>query len=300
MMVSLLINFGRKIKITVGLATFTNEELEVRFEVPFDDDSKPNQSKVEIYNLSDSTIAKLKRGDQATVQAGYGSDIGVLASGKVNKVLTKWQGVDKITTIHFIEGDDFTLVKVSVANADKDTIRYHNRGVFKGQVVEGALGIGFKPGADGLTIIKRIVSALGIQLGGPIVIKKNTIYKKGYLITQLILNNLEEVVRDCGSIMYHRRGKLVIRPIDVGTDENFLLEENTGLIESPGQFEETEKAGSINSQVRGYNVKCLLQHRITTASIIEIKSVTANGKYRAMRGKHIADKDSFQTEFQCI
>lgn len=295
-----MMNFGRKIKITVGRATFTNDELEIRFEVNFDEDSKPNQHKVEIYNLSDSTIAQMKRGDQANVQAGYGTDIGVLGSGKVSKILTKWAGVDKITTIYIMEGDDFTTVKVSLADADKDSIRYYEKGAFKGQLVEGGLSIGFKPGTDGLTIIKRLVGALGIQLGGPITLKKNTIYKKGYNVTQLILNNLEEVVRDCGSVMYHRRGKLVIRPIDVGTDENFLLEENTGLLEHPGQFEETEKAGSVNTQVQGYNVKCLLQHRITVASIITIKSATANGKYRALRGKHIANKDSFQTEFQCV
>lgn len=295
-----MINFGRKIKITVGRATFTNDELEIRFEVNFDEDSKPNQHKVEIYNLSDSTIAQMKRGDQANVQAGYGSDIGVLGSGKVSKILTKWAGVDKITTIYIIEGDDFTTVKVSLADADKDSIRYYEKGAFKGQLVEGGLSIGFKPGTDGLTIIKRLVGALGIQLGGPIILKKNAIYKKGYNVTQLILNNLEEVVRDCGSVMYHRRGKLVIRPIDVGTDENFLLEENTGLLEHPGQFEETEKAGSVNTQVQGYNVKCLLQHRITVASIITIKSGTANGKYRALRGKHVANKESFQTEFQCV
>lgn len=295
-----MINFGRKIKITVGRATFTNDELEIRFEVNFDEDSKPNQHKVEIYNLSDSTIAQMKRGDQANVQAGYGSDVGVLGSGKVSKILTKWAGVDKITTIYIIEGDDFTTVKVSLADADKDSIRYYEKGAFKGQLVEGGLSIGFKPGTDGLTIIKRLVGALGIQLGGPIILKKNTIYKKGYNVTQLILNNLEEVVRDCGSVMYHRRGKLVIRPIDVGTDENFLLEENTGLLEHPGQFEETEKAGSVNTQVQGYNVKCLLQHRITVASIITIKSGTANGKYRALRGKHVANKESFQTEFQCV
>lgn len=293
-------NFGRKIKITVGDAVFTNDELEVRFEVPFDDDSKPNQSKVEIYNLSEDTISKLRRGDQASIQAGYDTDIGVLASGKVSQVVTKWEGVNKITVIRIIEGDDYTTVKVSLANADKDSIRFHNDGAFKGQVVEGALSIGFKPGTDGKTIITRLVKALGIQLGGPISLKKNMIYKKGYVVTQLILNNLEEVVRDCGSIMYHRRGKLIIRPIDVGTDENFILEEETGLIEIPSQFEETEHKGTTNVQVRGYNVKCLLQHRITTASVIEIKSVTAKGKYRAMRGKHIADKDSFQTEFQCI
>lgn len=285
-------NFGRKIKVTIGRAVFTNDDLEIRFEVNFDDDPKPNAHKVQIYNLSQNTISQLKKGDTATIQAGYGNDIGVLAIGKVNKVLTKNEGVDKITTIHIIEGDDFTRVKVSVQNADKNTIKYYKDGVKKGQVIEGSLGIGFKAGTKGSTIINRLVSVLGIKLAHPPILVRDKVYSKGYLVTKLIMNNLEEVVKDCGSAIYHRRGKLVIRPITQGIDENFILEENTGLIESPTPFEEDD--------IKGYTVKCLLQHRITTASIITIKSKTANGKYRAERGKHIADANDFYTQFDVI
>jgi hypothetical protein len=100
--------------------------------------------------------------------------------------------------------------------------------------------------------------------------------------------------------MYHRRGKLVIRPVEIGTDEKFTLEENTGLIGSPSEFEITDKKGSEDKAVRGYTVKCLLQHRITTCSILTIKSKSANGVYRAFKGKHIADADDFITEFECV
>ncbi|WP_416730309.1 phage protein [Fictibacillus sp. JL2B1089] len=277
-------NFRRIIKISVGEASFTNEELEIRFEAPFDDDIQPNQSKVQIYNLSKSTLSRLRKGQNATIQAGYEGDIGVLSSGVVSKIVTKWEGLDKITSIYFIEGEDFTRIKVTNSTTNK----------------KGSLSIGFKEGSDGLTIIKRLVSVLGIKLGAPITLKKNVIYKKGYIVTQLIMNNLEEVVRDCGSIMYHRRGKLVIRPVDIGTDEKFTLEENTGLIGSPSEFEITDKKGSEDKAVRGYTVKCLLQHRISTCSVLKIKSKSANGQYRAFKGKHIADADDFYTEFECV
>jgi hypothetical protein len=287
-------------KIQVGEAVFTNEDMEIRFESEFDDDVNPNKSKIQIYNLSDSTISKLKTGQKATIQAGYEGDIGVIAEGKVYSILTKWEGVDKITNIWFLEGDDYTRIKVSVANADKNTIRYHRDGVYKGQVIESSLGIGFKPGTDGLTIIKRLVSVLGISLGAPIVLGKNVIYKKGYLVTQLIMNNLEEVVRDCGAIMYHRRGKLIIRTLEMGTDEKFIIEENTGLLQTPSEFEETDKKGTEDIQRKGYTVKTLLQHRITTCSIVTVKSRSANGKYRAYKGKHIADANDFYTEFNGV
>jgi hypothetical protein len=292
-------NYKRVVKIQIGQRVITNDELEIRFESPFDNDVKPNESKIEIYNLSETTIAQFKRGQTATIQAGYDGDIGVIASGKVSSVITKWEKVDKITTVRFIEGEDFTTVKVSVENADKSSIKYKT-GVQAGQVSEGALSIGFKPNTDGLTIIKRLVAVLGIKLGAPIVLKENVRYKKGYVVTQLIMNNLEEVVRDCGAIMYHRRGKLIIRTLESGFDENFTIEEDTGLLSTPSQFEETDKKGSYDVLMKGYKLRTLLQHRITTCSIVNIKSKSANGKYRAYKGIHVLDANDYYTEINVV
>lgn len=285
-------NFGRIVRVTVGRVTFSSEDLEIRFDVPFDDDTKPNESRVDIYNLSPNTLSQLKKGESASIQAGYNGDIGIIANGKVRSVVTKKDGVDKITSIFILEGDDFTRIKVTVDTADKSSIKRYREGVKKGQVVEESLSIGFKPGTKASTIINRLVGVLGIKLGGPIVLKKDVVYKKGYVVTRLILNNLEEVVRDCGSIMYHRRGNLMIRPIDVGIDENFIAESATGLIGTPSQFDEDGE--------KGYVVKMLLQHRVTTCSIIEVKSKSAKGKYRAIKGRHIKDKDDFYSEFKIV
>lgn len=283
-------NLGRKIKVTVGKMTFNSDDLEIRFENPFDDDPKPNQTVIEIYNLSKSTLSHMKKGDYVTLQAGYDKDVGVIANGKASKILTSKDGVDKITKIYMLEGDDFTRVKVTPKTADP--AEKYTKGKNKGKSKKQAMKISFKKGTTGLTIIKRLIDVLGIKLGAPIKLVKNKVYKKGYTVTGLILNNLEEVVRDCGSVMYHRRGKLIIRPLKEGTDERFLLSEDTGLIGSPEPFDD--------DGIKGFKVKCLLQHRITTASIIQIKSKTANGKYRVRKGKHVADTDDYYTEFEVI
>ena len=58
--------FGRVKKVSIEgkyKTTFSGDELEIRFEVPFDDDTKPNQSKIEIYNLSDDSINRMAAGD---------------------------------------------------------------------------------------------------------------------------------------------------------------------------------------------------------------------------------------------
>ncbi|WP_162877067.1 phage protein [Aeribacillus pallidus] len=267
--------FGRVIKVKTSGFTFTNDNLEIRFTVPFDDDPKPNISKIEIFNLSHDTINRIKRGATCTIEAGYRGDFGVIAAGKVTSVLTRREGVDKITTITVMEGDDYSRIKVTAKSAtDKKSLK-----------------ITFKKGTKASVIIKRLCSVLGIKLAY-MKLPRNITYKKGYTVTGLILNNLEEVVRDCGASMYYRRGQMVIRSIKEGTDERFILKEETGLIESPEPFEE--------EGVKGYKAKCLLQHRITTASIVEIQSKTAKGKYRARKGEHRADGNDFVTEFEVI
>lgn len=290
MMVNTMNNFGRKIKVTVGKMTFKNDDLEIRFSSPFDDDAKPNQTIIEIYNLSKTTLSHMKKGDSVSLQAGYSKDIGEIASGKASKILTSKDGVDKITKIYMLEGNDFSRIKVTPKTADP--AEKYTKGKNKGKSKKQAMKISFKKNTTGLTIIKRLVDVLGIKLGSPIKLVKNKVYKKGYTVTGLILNNLEEVVHDCGSVMYHRRGKLIIRPLKEGTDEKFLLSEETGLIGSPEPFDD--------DGVKGYTIRCLLQHRITTASIIQIKSKTANGKYRVRKGKHIADTDDFYTEIEVV
>ncbi|MDE3837941.1 hypothetical protein C0966_00770 [Bacillus methanolicus] len=262
--------FGRVVKVHVESdkykADFSGDNLHIEFEVPFDDDEKPNQTEIRIFNLSKTSISRIIKGASCTLQAGYRSDYGVIAQGKITSVYTNREGVNKITIIKMLEGQDYSGKKTKKP-------------------------ITFKAGTKADVIIKRLVQVLGIRLA-EMKLPKNVVYKKGYTVTGNIMNNLVEVVRDSGASMYWRKGKMIIRSIKEGTDERFRLEESTGLIESPEAFEE--------DGYKGYNVKSLLQHRITTASIIEIRSKTANGKYRVKKGKHICNGSDFITEMQVI
>ncbi|UYT83932.1 phage protein [Priestia megaterium] len=270
--------FGRVIKVHVEgdyKADFSNEDFHIQFEVPFDDDSTPNQITVEIYNLSNTSINHIKKDCTLILQAGYKGDYGILSQGKISSVLTKRDGVDKVTTIYMIEGQDYSGVKVSSSTSTS----------------KKSLEIAFAKGTKADVIIKRLVSTLGIRLG-EMKLPKNPSYASGYTVTGNILNNLNEVVKDCGAALYYRKGTLVVRSIKEGTDERFVLEEATGLLGSPDPFEEDD--------YKGYTAICLLQHRISTASIIEIKSKTANGQYRAKKGKHVASGNDFKTEMTVI
>lgn len=285
------VNFGWVKKVSIG-AFKIDDQVEIRFHSKFDNNAQPNESRIEILNLSKTTVRRFKRGMRVTLEAGYDGDFGILSIGKLDKITERWEGPTKINTLYYIEGDDFSKIKVDATTATKDTVRYHKDGHKQGDVVEGALAINFAKGTDGLTIIKRLSSALGMKIEGDIILRENVVYKKGYSCTKVILNDLETVVNDCGSIIYHRRGKIVIRPINMGTDERFKLTEETGLIGIPSMEESQE--GTI------IKVRCALQHRITTCSIIDIESRYIKGKYRVFKGEHIAEKSQFYTEFYAI
>ncbi len=290
--------FDRVIKVTIKNGAYTGnysnsqtDGVEIRFEIPFDDDSEPNAGSVYLYNLSKTSLSHIKRGATITVQAGYKADYGVLVIGRVASVHTRMENTTRITKIRYIEGDDYSRIKVTPKMADP--AEKYTTGKKKGQSKPQKLQIAFKKGTKGSTIIKRLVDVLDIKLDGNIELVRDKVYKKGYVVTKLILNNLEEVVRDCGSVIYHRRGRLTIRPLKKGKDERFTLNEDTGLLKQPGSFETEDE--------QGYAVECLLQHRITTASIIQLKSSTANGSYRVVRGKHICDGiNTFKTECDVI
>ncbi|WP_100488550.1 phage protein [Sporolactobacillus pectinivorans] len=312
--------YGRVIKIQISgsLSTeITGDQMEIHFEVPFDDDAKPNTSTVDIFNLSPATISRIKGGMICTVQAGYRGDYGVIASGRISTVLTSKDGVDKKTTISFVEGEDYSHKTVTLAESDPAQKYYvnqrvklatpirkvhyehgrkyvsyiHYKTVKVAKYKKRTHVITFAAGTLGSTIIKRLVKDLGIKLA-QLSVPYNKVYTKGYRVTGLIENNLEEVCRDCKAALYYRRGKMVIRSITEGNDENFTLNVNSGLIESPTPFDDDTG--------KGFTVKCLLQHRITTASIISVQSATCNGKFRAKIGKHVCDGGSFTTEVNVI
>lgn len=78
-----------------GDVTIKSSELDIEFEVPFDDDMEANEAEITVYNLSKSTICKLKRKSGISIEAGYNDDTGVIFNGYIDKVSTKYSDTAK-------------------------------------------------------------------------------------------------------------------------------------------------------------------------------------------------------------
>jgi len=261
--------FKRYVEVVTGNLKFNNTDLDIEFEVPFDDDLEPNISEVTIYNLSESTRNKLKRGETISINAGYVEDKGLILNGRINSISTTPLGADRATVIKVLDTYPFNV---------KKTLQRSYKGKIK---------------AD--AILKDLTKALGLKVA-ILKLPTNKVYDKGFSINGEIFKKIQDVANDCGASAYISRQQTYIRPITEGDNHRFILSPDTGLIGSPEYFE-NERKGVI---VKGYKAKSLLEHRMNTASIIELQSIVTKSKVRVKKGKHICKGNSFYTEVEAV
>src|SRR5690606_38089457 len=78
----------------------------IEFDMPFGSGSAAAVGNIRIFNLSDETTAKIEREAPVIVRAGYEGDVGTVAVGTIEDASTKWEGVDKTTTLFVGDGTD--------------------------------------------------------------------------------------------------------------------------------------------------------------------------------------------------
>ena len=66
----------RQATLTLGGNQYTLDGLNFSFKVQFEDRAKVSTAQLEVYNLSPSTRASLKKGDAVIITAGYKGDVG--------------------------------------------------------------------------------------------------------------------------------------------------------------------------------------------------------------------------------
>lgn len=258
--------FGSVATIISGDVTLSSETLDVEFTVPFDDDMEPNEAAIIVYNLSDNTIKQLKKGAALSIEAGYKCDTGVLFSGYISKVETKYDSADKVTTIYAM-----------------DDIKDHS--------IES---LSFSKGAKASYILKTLISKTGI----PVAVfdpRRDHTYKDGQTVDGDLMENIRQYAEVCGISVYVSKGKIYARHIKEGDNLNFNVSSDTGMIGSPSSFEEEITAEDYKDTVNGYEVEMLLQHRMSAGAIVELTSRTAKGTYRVCSGEHRFSPDEAVT-----
>lgn len=264
--------YGQEVVLKSGDITIKNSDLDIEFDISFDDDTEANESEVVIYNLTTTTLNKLKKGQKVTLEAGYSGDTGIILSGYISKKVTKWESVDKKTTLYIIDNNQLKEKKIK--------------------------SISFKKGSKASYILKTLVDKVGLPVG-VFKIKRDYTYKDKTTVDGGIMENIKKYAKTCGVSAYICKGKIYVRSLKDGDNIKFTVKPETGLL-SIEEFEEEEEIEKYKDVTKGLNISMLLQHRITTASIIQVQSKNFKGTYRVRSGKHTYDGINFLTEIEVI
>lgn len=263
--------FGSAAVIKSGSVTLNSDELDFEFTVPFDDDVEANEIEITVYNLSDNTVNNLKRTADITIEAGYKGDTGVIFKGFIDNVKTGYEDVDKVTTITC----------------------YNCAGT---ETVEN---ITYSENTKASTILRDLIEKLGMPIA-VFKVRRDWTYTDSVTVDGCIREEIKKYAEVCGISVYANNGSIYARYIKDGDNINFTVNEDTGLIGSPEHYTEEINAEDYVDVIDGYKVEMLLQHRITTGAIINLKSREANGTFRVRKGEHSYADGEAVTTFEAI
>ncbi|TDF92204.1 hypothetical protein E1757_30675 [Paenibacillus piri] len=258
-------NFGRVAEIQTGTKSFSSKDFTIEFTVPFDNDLLPNESEIKIYNLSDSTLAKIELNQTLLINAGYEGDTGMILHGYISEVKTAWNGVDKETTIHVLDSDDLSSRKLE--------------------------DVAYAEGTRASFILQEMAGQLGLPLA-QFYLNQDVQYDGGYTASGDVTDIIKKIAADCGTSAYINKGQLYIRNLRHGADDVIELSQDTGLIGRPEPFKE--------ESFSGMKLKSQLQHRITTASVIRLLSRQKEATLHIRKGSHKMTSSDFVTEMEGI
>lgn len=195
--------FKRSIIIQTGKVTINADDLDMEFDVEFDDDTETNESEITVYNLSDTTIQNIKKGEKLTLTAGYKEDTGIILSGFISQVKTSFDDLDKVTIIKVVD---------SAGGAEREI-----------------KDLAFAKGVSASKVLRKLIEMTKLPLA-VFSIQRDFVYKDGLTINDGLMETIKKQAQVCGVSAYVNKGQVYVQPLSKGEDVNFSLTVDTGLI----------------------------------------------------------------------
>lgn len=252
--------------ITIGEIVFDYDELDVEFEVKCTDDNKSDLATIKLYNLSDTTLQKLKLNQDVSIDAGYRDIHGVIFNGIVESISTSRDENDFITTIE----------------ATPNNRAYANT----------IINRQFKAGIKASEVIKQIETMCNFtmdikELG------KDTVYPNGKVFSGRLSNVIPILARDTGTICRFTNTTIEFKLPNKAYSSVLHLGGEQGLIRIDKKMDKADikekndkstnkKAKKDNSKVTSnkakFDIECLLIPLIKIGQLLEIESTLFKGQ----------------------
>lgn len=245
------------------------EDLHVTFEISKSSDNRRggNSASIEIYNLSDATLAKFETEFLACeFHVGYeGTGINLLVAGEVVQVSTRKSGNDRVTQL--LIGEGYVALNHQTLNST------------------------IAPGKKVFDVIEEIRRKMpGISRGVFTGMNGEQLCTYGYPLTGVPKKALEEICET------YRMEYSIDRNVLSVTDEGglkdklkstaFVLNQYTGLIEIPFYATERVKQKGDKTKRVGVQFKALLNTEIVPGSIVKLESKTISGYYKVTTARY--------------
>ena len=239
---------------------------------------EPNEFNIEIQGLTTTTIAMIKLKDKIKLIAGYGTDIGEIASGIITR-----------------KEVDNGILKIKCREVPAD---------FK-KLVSAA----YAPNTTASTIINDLVGKIGFTVK-QCELKTDKVYSIGESILGSGLYEIGQIVKDCDSKMTTKNDFIYIYHNEVQTEKVIKLGYQSGLLEEPKpqnveeisykvekttnknkkESSKTTKTTAKKEELKyDYEIKCLLIYSLKKGDLIELVSNDISTEARIAEISDISD-----------
>lgn len=251
--------------ITIGDIVFDYDELDVEFEVKCTDDNKSDLATIKLYNLSDTTLQKLKLNQDVSIDAGYRDLHGVIFNGIVESISTSRDENDFITTIE----------------ATPNNRAYANT----------IINRQFKAGIKASEVIKQIGTMCNFtmdikELG------KDTVYPNGKVFSGRLSNVIPILARDTGTICrftnttieFKLPNKAYSSVLHLGAEQGLIRidkkMDKADIKEKKGPQVENKNKSNVDKKISKskFDIECLLVPLIKIGQLLEIESTLFKGQ----------------------
>ena len=257
-------NFGRKIGLLIADASGEALDLSgfrVSFTVEKTGAEQPNTCKLEISNLSDTTVSKLMTGDltRIVLQAGYEDNYAVIFDGNIMTVTHVRNGADFLTSITAGDGDkaySYAVVSQSFAS-----------GCSKTDIAQAAIGKMAEQGTR------------GAETSG---LDSATKYPRGRVLYASARDVAREMAKASDCQWSSQDGRVVFGKTKESLPDRMAFELSTasGMIGSPVVDKD------------GVTASCCLNPKLAIYDPIKIESRYVKGTYKILSVKHDGDTHS--------
>lgn len=266
-------NFKRQLTLLIaddsGLALDLSG-FHVIFEVAKTAAEKPNEAKIQIYNLASTTATLLTDKDMPRIvlQAGYEDNYGVIFDGNIVKTELARNGADTILTITAGDGDK----------------------AYSYAIVNQSLASGYTQ-ADMVKNTVSTMQAKGVRDSDIKAINTTTKYPRGRTMFGSARQYSRQMAKANDCQWSVQDGKVVFCKTDKPADGTaFLLSSQSGLIGSPSKDKD------------GVTAKCCLNPQLKIYDPVQIQSFAVNGVFKILTVKHSGDThgNGWETEIKAV